>query len=345
MPPPQVSLESKFVEVTQNDNKALGFDWFLGNALAFGGAVGASGGTAPSYSGVPSAANPTGTFPGSGGPGTVSSAATDGQLTSGLRNTAPTVGTISGILTDPQFRVVINALEQREGTHVMSAPSVTTLSGRQAQLQVTVYRQILASVNATTSQSGGNTSSGTTTNPGGVVQQASQLPILQPQPVSIPTGPTLDVIPYVSADGYTIQLTMIPSMLDFIGYGNPDIPDAKAFEDSVQAQSGTARSPIPLPRFLVRQVTTSATVWDGQTVVLGGLISDDIRTKKDKVPVLGDIPVIGRLFRSESNGSAKKNLVIFVTAKIIDPAGNRVHSEDNLPFNPQITPPTRNDSR
>lgn len=333
--PPQVTLEVKFVEITQDDNKALGFDWILGNTLAFGGKVGAQGGDAPSFVGPPSQANPTGIFPGAGGPATVPASASDGLLTSGLRNNLPAVGTITGILTDPQFRVVIRALEQRSGVDVMSAPRVTTLSGRQAQVQVTVHRQILASVNATASQTTATTATTVTG------QAANPVALLQPQPISIPTGPTLDVIPYVSADGYTIQMTLIPSILDFVGYGNPDIPDASRFEATVQAQAGTIRSPVPLPRFLVRQITTSATVWDGQTIVLGGLISDDVRRQRDKVPVLGDIPLVGRLFRSESSGTSKKNLVVFVTPTIIDPAGNRVHSEDNLPYNPNLIPAQR----
>jgi general secretion pathway protein D len=79
-------------------------------------------------------------------------------------------------------------------------------------------------------------------------------------------------------------------------------------------------------------VTTSVNVWDGQTVVLGGLISDSVSKLKDQVPVLGDLPIIGRLFRNEVNQSQKKNLVIFVTPTIIDPAGNRFHSDDEMPF-------------
>jgi general secretion pathway protein D len=111
-----------------------------------------------------------------------------------------------------------------------------------------------------------------------------------------------------------------------------------------QSVSGTGGSGIPLtaqlplPHFRVRQVTTSAIVWDGQTVVLGGLISEDVTKLKDKVPVLGDLPLVGRLFRSEASHSEKKNLVIFVTPTIIDPAGNRFHSEDEMPFSANAIP-------
>jgi general secretion pathway protein D len=141
-------------------------------------------------------------------------------------------------------------------------------------------------------------------------------------------------VPYVSADGYTIQMTIIPTFKEFLGY---DLDTGRLFASQVQsATSGGVGNQIsvitPLPQFRLRQVVTSATVWDGQTVMLGGLISEDIVKFKDKVPVLGDLPLVGRLFRSESANTRKKNLLIFVTPTIIDPAGNKMHSEEEMPF-------------
>jgi tetratricopeptide (TPR) repeat protein len=130
--PPQVSIEAKFAEFSQTDNKALGFDWFVGNMLIKNSAMGLSGGTAPSATGAPQAGNPSGIFPNP----QVGRLATDGQLTSGLRQSAPTIATLTGILTEPQFRVMINAIENREGIDLLSAPTVTTLSGRQARISV-----------------------------------------------------------------------------------------------------------------------------------------------------------------------------------------------------------------
>jgi len=78
------------------------------------------------------------------------------------------------------------------------------------------------------------------------------------------------------------------------------------------------------PIFSTRKVKTSVTVWDGQTVALGGLIREDVQDVEDKLPVLGDLPFIGRLFRSEVEDHFKRNLMIFVTATLIDPAGQRI---------------------
>jgi general secretion pathway protein D len=150
----------------------------------------------------------------------------------------------------------------------------------------------------------------------------------------IEIGPVLDVVPYVLSDGYTINLTLIPSFTDFNGYDTPPtIPDATSGINNV------VQLPIVLPDFTVRQVVTTVNIWDNQTVVLGGLINSTTESTKDKVPVLGDVPFVGRLFQSQSKATVKKNLMIFVTATIVDPAGNRVHSDDELPFTQTAVPP------
>ena len=139
-------------------------------------------------------------------------------------------------------------------------------------------------------------------------------------------GPILDVVPYVLADGYTINMALIPSVTVFNGYDTPPtVPNVTGNLNVVQL-------PVVLPDFTVRQVVTTVNVWDGQTVVLGGLISSTIQSTKQQVPVIGDLPLVGNLFQSSSKTTQKKNLMIFVTASIVDPAGNRVHSDDELPF-------------
>ena len=150
------------------------------------------------------------------------------------------------------------------------------------------------------------------------------------QPVE--TGPILDVVPYVLSDGYTINLALIPSLTDFNGYDTaPTIP-------SVTGNLNVVQLPVVLPNFTVRQVVTTVNVWDNQTVVIGGLISSQVQSTKDKVPIIGDVPMFGRLFQSASKNTVKKNLMIFVTATIVDPAGNRVHTDDEMPFAQAATP-------
>lgn len=149
---------------------------------------------------------------------------------------------------------------------------------------------------------------------------------ITPTTQQVEVGPILDVVPYVLADGYTINLTLIPSLTEFNNYDTP--PNIA----SVTGSLNVVQLPVILPDFTIRQVVTTVNVWDNQTVVIGGLISSQVNTTKDQLPVLGDVPLIGKLFQSESKETIKKNLMIFVTATIVDPAGNRVHSDDELPF-------------
>jgi type II secretory pathway component GspD/PulD (secretin) len=149
---------------------------------------------------------------------------------------------------------------------------------------------------------------------------------ITPVTEQVEVGPILDVVPYVLADGYTINLTLIPSLTDFNGYDTqPTIPNVTSGLNVVEL-------PVLLPDFTVRQVVTTVNVWDNQTVVIGGLISSQVQSTSDKIPVLGDIPIMGSLFQSQTKTTTRKNLMIFVTATIVDPAGNRVHTDDELPF-------------
>jgi general secretion pathway protein D len=268
---------------------------------------------------------------------TIGSSATDGLITSGLRGSAPALATYTGILTDPQFRVVIRALDQRQGVDLLSAPKITTLSSRQAQIKIVDVRYIVTSLDLNQTSSGGGGNNANNNGGGGSGVGTTLQPLAEPYEL----GPVLDVVPYVSADGYTVQMTIVPTIKEFVGYDDESAMKFVAQGQSVGLGSaGTVlQQPTPLPIFRLRQVVTSAVVWDGQTVVLGGLISESVMKVKDKIPVLGDLPFVGRLFRSEASSTKKKNLLIFVTPTIIDPAGNRLHSEEEMPFAQGAVPP------
>jgi type II secretory pathway component GspD/PulD (secretin)/tetratricopeptide (TPR) repeat protein len=327
--PPEVNIKAKFAEITQNDSRAIGFQWFLGG-VKIGNSIIGSGGTQPSLNGPLNNDGFT-TFPGGinntfGVTNLLPPLNTDSVLTSGLRNTlnAPAVATVTGILTDPQFRVVLEALDQRDGVDVLTAPEVTTESGRQAQMQAVDIQQIV-----TGSGLGFGTGS-TTVTTGGAAVAGAATPAFSPTTTQLSLGPTLDVLPFVSADEFSVQMTLIPSVINFIGYDNPGqfVPQA-----SVPGGS-TLTAVLPLPHFTLRQVVTSVSVWDAQTVVLGGLMTDSISRTKDEIPLLGDLPFVGQLFRSESSLKNKKNLMVFVTPTIINPDGTRYHSDEEFPFAP-----------
>ena len=328
--PPQVNIKAKFVEVSQDDTKALGFDWYLGNVLMNNGKIGGQAGSASSYSGAPTAANPVGTFPGTPlgtTPTTIAPSSTDTLLTSGLRNPSTSLFTLTGILTDPQFRMVLKALQQRQGAELLSQPEVTTQSGRQAQMKASDVKTIITGFSFSQNTGGTSGSSGS-----GTTVQAPTAAFVYPLPEQMELGPVLDVIPAVLADGFTVNLTVIPTLTEFVGYDNPNEVTSSGLLTTGAFPGGAVLIPTVLPLFRVRQVVSAVNVWDGQTLVLGGLLAETITTIKDQVPMLGDLPLVGRFFRSESKTTSKKNLLIFVTPKLIDPAGNPLHSEDEMPF-------------
>jgi type II secretory pathway component GspD/PulD (secretin) len=165
-----------------------------------------------------------------------------------------------------------------------------------------------------------------------VVNQAVQTTAITPFSQMMEFGPVLDVLPYVLSDGYTINLTLIPSVTEFASYDTPpEVPGV--------GNSSVVLVPTVLPHFTVRQVLTTVNIWDNQTVVLGGLISSKLSNTRSKLPVVADLPLVGKLFQSQTKEAVKKNLMIFVTATIVDPAGNRMHSDDELPFAQNTLPP------
>ena len=81
------------------------------------------------------------------------------------------------------------------------------------------------------------------------------------------------------------------------------------------------------PFFKVRSISTGISIYNGATDVMGGMITEERTEVDDKIPLLGDIPVIGRLFRSRYEQSEKRNLLIFVTARLVDPAGRSLKTQ------------------
>jgi type II secretory pathway component GspD/PulD (secretin) len=158
--PPQVHIKARFIEVSQTDDKSIGFDWYMGQFQIGNQAVG-TGGSSPSLNVPTSPANPLGAFPGNTATTIIPASANDQLITAGLRNTGPTLGTITGILTDPNFRVALHALEQRGGFENLGEPEVTTMSGRQAQMRATQVITVITDINFQAGTGGGVTS-GTT---------------------------------------------------------------------------------------------------------------------------------------------------------------------------------------
>jgi beta-lactamase regulating signal transducer with metallopeptidase domain/Flp pilus assembly secretin CpaC len=196
----------------------------------------------------------------------------------------------TGTMTRAQAAEFMHKLEQQNGVDVLTTHVVTTKSGLQAQIQISEVHSVVTGVN-----------------PGGV---GTNRYIVQ----SFPFGPTLDVIPQIAEDGRHIQMEVIPTVTEFIGYDDPG--------KVVATTNGTV---LPLPHFRLRTLVANASVEDGETLVLGGVAAESTTQLKDKIPVLGDIPVLGHLFRSSSTVKSRKNLLVFVTPTLVNPDGTPFH--------------------
>lgn len=339
--PSQVDIQTKFLEINQNNLQELGFSWLLGPFSIGGGVYGSGGGNAaagnsanypfgnPMAGGYPM--SPVGSV--RSGDQAITGNSVDSLLAgkTGISDaTAPGIFSIAGVFTDPQFQLVIRALNQKKGIDLMSAPKVTTKSGVKATVKIVnefIYpRQYDPPlIPQSTQQQNGI---------GGAVD-----PTTQPPPTVTPSFPrdftkqdlgvVLEATPKIGPDGYTIDLELNPRVTDFDGFINYGSPiNAVGYTRSlanpaiqVPVLQTLTTNTINQPVFSVREVNTFVTVWDGQTVALGGLIREDVQKVQDKVPFLGDIPLAGRLFRSDTDQKLKKNLVIFVTPRILDAEG------------------------
>jgi len=282
--PPQLSIEVKFVEISENEQSGLDFLQLIGTTPAVAFAAGDAEAPAATTTLPPRSSISTGRNRGK-----------DGLVSSPQSSNLPPAA-FTGVLTDPQYRVVVRALEESKGVDILSTPGVTTLSGRQAQIKVVDVKYIVTNLDR-----GAN---GT------------------PQPITEPIefGRVLDVVPYVLADGYTIQMTIIPTVKEFLGY---DVEAGKKFTTGAPGEETL----MPLPLVRIRQVVSSATVWDGQTVVVG---AGNVEAQDE--PKRGATSPPKRV---------RKSLFVLVTPTIIDAAGNPVHGPEDFPLRSKSVPPQK----
>jgi len=340
----QVDIETKFIEVQQDKLKELGFDWLLGQFNVGSGGVFAGGGTSGTGTAInnanypfvaPGSSTPVGTYPVTSGnrsgmnaiSGDTIGALISGAATGGGSMVAPAIFGLAGVFTDPQFQVVIRALNQNKAIDLMSAPRIVTQSGEKATIEIVrefIYPGDYEPPQIPQSVGGGGDDGG-----GGVIPIAVT-PATPTDWQMRPTGVTLEVEPQVGPDRYTIDLRLIPTVTEFEGFINYGTPINSATTNllGITTVFPITDNIINQPVFSTRKVQTKVSIWDGQTVKLGGLMREDIQKVDDKVPFLGDIPLAGRLFRSTSEQHLKRNLIIFVTARLLDPAGQLINEEE-----------------
>ena len=345
----QVYITTKFVEVTQRNTDELGFDWLLGAFNIGGERVFGSGGTSgsagPINSGDYSVITPGGT-PVGGNPITrglrfgadaISRNAIDslisGGTAAGVSAVTPAAFAIAGVFTDPQFQVMMRALSQKKGVDLMTAPSIIVRGGQRSKIEV--IREFPYPTEFDPPQIPQTFGGGGVLNGGGLgqAQQGNSFPVTPTTPNSFTfrnTGVTMEVEATVGEDGFTIDLNLAPEVVEFEGFINYGSPiqttgiNALGQNEPVVLTDNKILQPV----FATRKLTTQVLIWDRQTVGIGGLIREDVQHVEDRVPILSSIPLIGRLFKTKNEEHFKKNLMIYVTGQLVDPAGAPIHGND-----------------
>ncbi len=345
--PKQALISVKWIEINQTNLEELGFDWLLGAFNVPGSnAVFGSGGTNGNMQSADGASSnfpmqfpgtdiPVGQFPmtagvrSSGeilGRPTLDALLGENVMNIPVNSRSPGQFALSGVLTDPQFQMVVRALNQKKGVDLISVPSIVAKGGQRAS--ISLAREFIYP---------------TEFDPPEVPQQVGSFQIgnvrintgnnTAPITPSTPTtfemrrvGSVIEMEPIISENGREVDLLINPEFTEFEGF----IDYASDIDNPLDLGGGAiinqpVDNRIIQPIFRTNRVNTSVRIYDGSTVVLGGVIQDRRVEVNDKVPVVGDIPLIGRFWKSKVALSDRKSFVVFVSVRVLDPSGQPVN--------------------
>ena len=289
--PPQVLIEARFISTDVTDLRELGIDWVLNSPLTVSRSEGQ---------------NQT----------QITQVGTRAIGFTPFANDAQGMNlNYEGLLTEPMFKAVLHALEKTGKTRTLSVPKVTTINNRTAKIRVgedfRYYDEY--NVQSIPSQVGQGTA-------GNTVYSSVLVPVGTPKLEEL--GIELTVRPSVGADMSSITLQLLPEISDFVRYEFFQTGGSSTDQSSSSNTNGL--STIKLPIFRRSKIETEVIVQSGETVVMGGLITSSEGKKKDKVPFLSSIPLIGLLFQNDAVDNSQQNLLIFVTATLISERGENL---------------------
>ncbi len=264
---------------------------------------------------------------------------------------APGILSLSGIYDSGSFQMIMRGLSQKKGVDVMSAPS---LVARPGQLEYTPDPDPLAS-----DQKGdddcakievirrfvyptaydppdlGSSNNNNNNNDNDNDWNNSSMPIASPANPSewgveevgivmrFRVDPELENSDIIKFNHFEIKVVNFEG---FVNYGSP-ITAGVTTKTQIEHITLTENR-IDMPIFSRRYVNSNPGIYDGHTIAIGGMIEDTVQKVEDKVPVFGDLPLIGRFFRSNAESHVRKNLMVFVTAEKIDPTGKPTRLRD-----------------
>ncbi|HEX5789803.1 MAG TPA: Amuc_1098 family type IV pilus outer membrane protein, partial [Luteolibacter sp.] len=337
--PVVIAVHVTMIKTQEVDLKELGFDWLLTpfdmgqGAFLGGGTRGNSGGrTAADFSDpFPLPLDPSTVV----NPGVITNGLRSGDLSfstntlddlilnpnreTQTRRVAPGILSLTGLFTDGQAQVIMRGLGQAKGVDMMARPSILTRTGEAAK--ITLAREFIYPTEydppepPQQGQGGGGVNGGF--------------------PIAVPGNPTafemrevgvnLEVLAVADEAKRYVNLTLNPSIVEFEGFVNFGSPINSAVldEDGVTVPVELSRNEILMPVFSTRRTSSQLSIADGATIVYGGLLANSIQSIEDKVPVLGDVPLLGRLFRTESKRNISTAVIFMVKVELMDPTGRR----------------------
>jgi type II secretory pathway component GspD/PulD (secretin) len=216
--------------------------------------------------------------------------------------------TVTGILGNRTYKAVMHALKEEGKSKTLSAPRVTVVNNGRARLRRGQLMYYFEEYDVAGVATADNTE--TTIVPTG-------------SPTELELGVTLDVQVNVGNDGRTVMLALAPNITDFAGWENYLSGDGG--NNAANPEFSTAM--VRLPKVNESSVQTTVVVNSGETVVLGGMLYNSEERSESKVPLLGDIPFLGWLFKHATRETKPEHLLIFVTATVIGPSGEFVQTQ------------------
>jgi general secretion pathway protein D len=319
-----VKVETKFIEIDQTELDSLVPNIRLQGAYSYSGVgtqfAAGSVRAGTNLSDVQNLRNSDGLS------GLVGSGLSIPDIIDGAANSTITQNNIgvTGFLDGNSFAALVNALSQAESTELLTAPSIVVNSGEQGS--ITVAREFFYPTEYDEPQV--QVGSGTISvddDDGFSIFDSIRFTAVPAFPTDFAkrnVGVVMSVNPRVSVDRQRVYLNIDPEVVEFdgfINYGPQIFATNVSGEETAQVLS---ENTIEQPVFNIRTIENAQVeVQDGFTVVLGGLMREEVNTVEEKVPLLGDIPLLGRAFRSEVEKSSRRNLLIFVSVRILRPDG------------------------
>lgn len=282
--PKQILIEARLMEVNLDKLRDLGVDWGTGTS-------GASGSTTPpsdmkfNTSGTKTIAgrNLASEFtPSIFGP-------KEGATFTGAYPYSAGVELIFKKLTGTKFEAILHALEEDVNTNTLSAPRILTLDNQEAAILVGFHTPILISTVATSEAVAGGTT------------------VTQTLDYYQEIGIRLNVVPQVSEEGY-INMLIHPSVTS----------SSSSVPATTTTDTGHTITTTSYPIIDVREAQTQVLIKNGETVVIGGLLKDVRGKESIGIPFFSKIPIFGGLFRRDTYDTSKVDLLIFITARIIN---------------------------